>query len=62
MLAEWVFPDITTVNIYFNAESRPPTGSNDDEEGVGHKVRLILPQADVAEAVTQWEQDLHSSQ
>ena len=49
---------ITTVDVYFNAESRPPTGSNDDDEGLGHKVRLSIRQVDVAEGVDHWEQDL----
>ena len=49
---------ITTVDVYFDAESRPPTSSNDDDEGLGHKVRLTIPQADVAEAVDHWDQDL----
>lgn len=49
---------IATVDVYFNAESAPPTGSNDDHGGLGHKVRLTIPQADIAEAVGPWEQDL----
>ena len=49
---------ITTVDVYFDAESRPPTGSNDDDEGLGHKVRLTIPQADVAEVVDHWDQSL----
>jgi len=51
---------ITTVDVFFNAESRPPTGSNDDDEGLGHRVRLTLPHADTAEAVSRWEQDLRA--
>lgn len=50
--------DITTVDVYFDAESRPPTGSSDDGEGRGHKVRLTIPQADVAEAVDHWDLEL----
>jgi hypothetical protein len=49
---------ITTVDVYFNAESRPPRGSNDEDEGLGHRVRLTIPQADIAEPVGGWEQAL----
>jgi hypothetical protein len=49
---------ITTLDVYFSAESRPPTGSNDDREGLGHKVRLTIPQADIAEAASRWDEDL----
>ena len=49
---------IVTLDVYFDAESRPPGGSNDDEDGLGHKVRLMIPQADVAAVVGAWEQDL----
>jgi len=31
---------VTTLDVYFDAESRPPTGSNDDDAGLGHRVRL----------------------
>lgn len=49
---------VTTLHIYFNAESRPPSGSNDDAEGLGHQVRLVIPQADIAAAVSGWEDEL----
>ena len=49
---------ITTLDIYFNAESRPPSDSNDDDEGLGHQVRLTIPQADIAAAVSGWEEEL----
>ena len=49
---------ITKLDIYFNAESRPPAGSNDDDQGLGHLVRLTIPQADIAAAVRSWEEDL----
>ena len=42
---------ITTLDVYFDAESRPPSGSNDDHDGLGHRVRLMIPQADVTAAV-----------
>ena len=48
---------VTTLDVYFDAESRPPNGSNDDE-GLGHRVRLTMPQAEIAAAVSDWEQDL----
>ncbi len=50
----------SAVAVYFNAESRPPTGSNDDGVGRGHRVRLTIPQADLAEAVGGWEEELRS--
>ena len=46
--------DITTLDVYFNAEFRPRI-SNDDDAGLGHKVRLTIPQADVAAAAAAWE-------
>ena len=49
---------ITTLDIYFNAESRPPSDSNDDDEGLGHQVRLTIPQANIAAAASGWEEDL----
>lgn len=49
---------VTALDVYFDAESRPPTGSNDDDEGLGHRVRLAIPQVDVAAAVDGWEQEL----
>ncbi len=49
---------IAELAVYFNAESSPPTGSNDDEDGLGHTVHLTIPQADIAKAVGHWEQDL----
>lgn len=45
---------ITTLDVYFDAESLPPHGSN-DHEGLGHRVRLTMPQAEIAAAVTVWE-------
>jgi hypothetical protein len=48
----------TTLDVYFDAESRPPGGSNDDEDGLGHRVRLTIPHTDVAAAASEWEQDL----
>lgn len=50
--------DITTVDVYFDAECRPPNCSFDGHEGLGHRVRLTIPQADLASAVAEWEQDL----
>jgi hypothetical protein len=52
------FRGVTTLDVYFNAESRPPTGSNDDGEGLGHRIRLTMSQADIAKAVWHWDQDL----
>lgn len=49
---------ITTLDVYFDAESRPRGDSNDDNEGLGHRVRLTIPQAEVAAAVGDWERDL----
>ncbi|WP_017934281.1 WapI family immunity protein [Nocardioides sp. Iso805N] len=49
---------ITTMDIYFEAESRPPMASCDDGEGAGHKVRLTIPQSDLARAGEGWEHDL----
>lgn len=49
---------ITTLDVYFNAESSPHGGSKDDPEGMGHRVRLTVPQADIAAAVSEWEQNL----
>lgn len=49
---------ITTVDVYFNAESRPLTRSDDDDEARGHRVRLTMPQAEIAKAVDRWEEDL----
>ena len=49
---------IVTLDVYFDAESRPPSGSNDDKAGLGHRVRLTIPQADLAVAVDDWERDL----
>ncbi|GGN72457.1 hypothetical protein GCM10010112_40760 [Actinoplanes lobatus] len=49
---------IATLGVYFEAESRPPNGSNDDDEGLGHRVRLTIPQADITAAVTDWEQEI----
>ena len=51
---------ITTVDVYFDAESRPPAGSNDEGEGLGHQVRLTIPHVDIADAVSRWEQDLRA--
>lgn len=39
------------VDVFFDAEARPPTGSNDEGQGVGHRVRLTISQADIAAAV-----------
>ena len=44
--------------IYFDAESRPPSGSNDDQEGLGHRVELSVPDAVLTGAVDDWEQAL----
>jgi hypothetical protein len=48
---------VTMLDVYFDAEARPPRGS-DDEDGLGHRVRLTLPQAELAAAVTEWEHAL----
>lgn len=49
---------ITTLDVFFDAESQPPSGLND--EGLGHRVRLTMPQADVAAAANEWERELMS--
>lgn len=50
--------DIVSLIAYFDAESRPPTGSNDDGEGLGHRLDLILAQAVLSPAVDEWDQQL----
>lgn len=49
---------ITELAVYFTLESQPPAGSNDDGQGLGHKVQLTIPQVAIAAAVTEWEADL----
>lgn len=49
---------ITSLDVHFDAESLPPGGSNSDHEGLGHRVRLTIPQADIGAAVEEWEQEL----
>jgi hypothetical protein len=51
---------VTSLSAYFNLESRPRSGSNDDGEGLGHRVRLRLPQAFIARAASEWEQELQA--
>lgn len=49
---------VTTLDVHFDAESRPPRCSNDDHEGFGHRVRLSVPQADLVAAVGEWDREL----
>lgn len=49
---------VTTLEVHFDAESRPPNCSSDDHEGFGHRVRLIVPQADLVAAANEWDCDL----
>jgi len=46
------------IDVFFDAEARPPTGSNDDGKGVGHRVRLTVPHADITAAATAWSEAL----
>lgn len=49
---------VTTLDVHFDAESRPALGSNDEGDGLGHRVRLVVPQHDIAQAANHWEQGL----
>ena len=44
--------------VHFDAESRPPSGSSDDGQGLGHRVALSVPDAVLMRAVDDWDQDL----
>ncbi len=44
--------------VHFDAESRPPRGSSDGDQGLGHEVRLELSTADLARAVDDWDREL----
>lgn len=50
--------DVSTIDVYFDGESRPPGCSCDDHEGLGHRVSLTIPQTVLAVAVAEWERDL----
>jgi hypothetical protein len=49
---------LRVIDVFFDAEARPPTGSNDEGQGVGHLVRLSMAQADIAAAVLAWTEAL----
>lgn len=51
---------ITTLDVHFDAESRPPGCSSQDHEGLAHTVRLTTPQVEINLAVTEWETDLRA--
>ncbi|MGC3994731.1 MAG: hypothetical protein QM779_11565 [Propionicimonas sp.] len=51
---------ITTLDVDFGAESRPPGCSSEDHEGLGHRVRLTIPQIEIDRAVSEWEADLRA--
>lgn len=51
---------VTTIEVCFDAESRPPGCSSEDHDGLGHSVRLKVPHAELAAAVAEWERDLRA--
>lgn len=49
---------LCVIDVFFDAEARPPTQSNDEGEGVGHRVRLTVPHVDITAAVADWSAEL----